>query len=44
LGWQSTGTPMSQLLADNGLPAMPQSAGDSNSVSVADTIYYTSSK
>jgi methyltransferase (TIGR00027 family) len=41
LGWQSTGKPMSQLLADNGLPAMPQS---NDSVSMADTIYYTSIK
>jgi methyltransferase (TIGR00027 family) len=41
LGWQSTGTPMSQLLADNGLPAIPQG---NDSVSVADTIYYSSLK
>jgi methyltransferase (TIGR00027 family) len=41
LGWQSTGKPMSQLLADNGLPAMPQG---NDSVSMADTIYYTSIK
>jgi methyltransferase (TIGR00027 family) len=39
LGWRSVGTPMSQLLADNGLAAIPQS---NDSVSVADTIYYTS--
>jgi methyltransferase (TIGR00027 family) len=41
LGWRSVGTPMSQLLADNGLAAIPQS---NDSVSVADTIYYASSK
>jgi methyltransferase (TIGR00027 family) len=41
LGWQSTGKPMSQLLADNGLPAIPQG---NDSVSMADTIYYTSTK
>jgi methyltransferase (TIGR00027 family) len=41
LGWRSTRTPMSQLLADNGLPSIPQS---NDSVSMADTIYYTSSK
>jgi methyltransferase (TIGR00027 family) len=39
LGWQSTGARMSQLFADNGLTALPQIA---DSVSVADTIYYTS--
>jgi methyltransferase (TIGR00027 family) len=41
LGWHSTGTPMSQLLADNGLAPIPQG---NDSVSVADTIYYTSIK
>ncbi len=41
LGWRSTGRPMSELLADNGLPAIPQG---NDSVSVADTIYYTSVK
>ena len=41
LGWQSTGKPMSQLVADNGLPPMPQG---NDSVSLADTIYYTSTK
>jgi methyltransferase (TIGR00027 family) len=41
LGWQSTGKPMSQLLDENGLPAIPQG---NDSVSVADTIYYTSIK
>ena len=39
LGWHTVGTPMSQLLADNGLTAIPQ---NTDSVSVADTIYYTS--
>jgi methyltransferase (TIGR00027 family) len=41
LGWRSSGQPMSELLADNGLPAIPQG---NDSVSVADTIYYTSIK
>lgn len=41
LDWRSTGRPMSQLLADHGRPTPPQSA---DSVSVADTIYYTSIK
>jgi methyltransferase (TIGR00027 family) len=41
LGWRSVGTPMSQLLADNGLAAIPQS---NDSVSMADTVYYTSRK
>lgn len=39
LGWQSTGARMSELFAANGLTALPQIA---DSVSVADTIYYTS--
>jgi len=39
LGWRSVGTQMSQLLADHGLTAIPQS---NDSVSVADTIYYSS--
>jgi methyltransferase (TIGR00027 family) len=39
LGWQSVGTPMSQLLAENGLEALPQTH---DSVSMADTIYYRS--
>jgi hypothetical protein len=39
LGWESTGMQMSELLADNGLEAMPQMH---DSVSMADTIYYTS--
>ncbi|UQX10942.1 SAM-dependent methyltransferase [Candidatus Mycobacterium methanotrophicum] len=41
LGWHSTGRPMSDLLADNRLPPVPQT---NDSVSMADTIYYTSSK
>jgi methyltransferase (TIGR00027 family) len=41
LGWRSTGQPMSQLLAEHGLPPVPQT---SDSVSMADTIYYTSTK
>lgn len=39
LGWQSVGTPMAQLLADNGLTAIPQT---NDSMSMADTVYYTS--
>lgn len=39
LGWRSVGTKMSQLLADNGLTAVPQS---NDSVTMADTIYYAS--
>ncbi|MGH3524963.1 MAG: class I SAM-dependent methyltransferase, partial [Mycobacterium sp.] len=39
MGWQSVGTSASQLLADNGLAAIPQ---NTDSVSVADTVYYTS--
>jgi methyltransferase (TIGR00027 family) len=41
LGWASVGKPMSQLLNDHGLPPVPQT---SDSVSMADTIYYTSTK
>jgi methyltransferase (TIGR00027 family) len=41
LGWQSTGRPMSQLLDENGLAPIPQG---NDSVSMADTIYYTSIK
>jgi methyltransferase (TIGR00027 family) len=41
LGWRSTGTPMSQLLADNGLAPIPHG---NDSVSMADTIYYSSIK
>jgi methyltransferase (TIGR00027 family) len=41
LGWASVGKPMSQLLADYGLPPVPQTT---DSVSMADTIYYTSTK
>ncbi|MCK8646859.1 class I SAM-dependent methyltransferase [Mycobacterium colombiense] len=39
LGWQSHGTRMTELLADSGLDAIPQT---NDSVSVADTIYYSS--
>lgn len=39
LGWRTEGTPMSRLLADFGLSAIPQT---NDSVSVADTVYYTS--
>ncbi len=39
LGWRSVGSRMSQLLADNGLAAIPQHY---DSVSMADTVYYTS--
>ena len=39
LGWQTVGTPMRQLLADNGFPEIRQA---NDSVSVADTIYYAS--
>ncbi|GAB3022341.1 SAM-dependent methyltransferase [Mycobacterium bourgelatii] len=39
LGWRSVGTPMSQLLAEFGLQAVPQSH---DSVSMADTVYYRS--
>jgi methyltransferase (TIGR00027 family) len=39
LGWQSVGIRMSQLLADNGLAAIPE---NNDSVSMADTIYYSS--
>jgi methyltransferase (TIGR00027 family) len=41
LGWRSIGRPMSALLAEHGLPPFPQA---SDSVSMADTIYYTSTK
>jgi methyltransferase (TIGR00027 family) len=41
LGWHSVGQPMSQLLAEHGLPPVPHT---SDSVSMADTIYYTSTK
>lgn len=41
LGWRSDGKPMSQLLADHDLPPFSQG---SDSVSMADTIYYTSIK
>jgi methyltransferase (TIGR00027 family) len=39
LGWRSVGTPISRLLADNGLAAMPHS---SDWTPMADTVYYTS--
>jgi methyltransferase (TIGR00027 family) len=39
LGWRTTGTPMSQLLADHGLAVIPR---NDDSVSVADTVYYSS--
>ena len=39
LGWRTIGTPMRQLLADNGLASIPQK---DDSVSVADTVYYSS--
>ena len=41
LGWRSVGKPMSQLLEDHGMPPVPQT---SDSVSMADTVYYTSTK
>lgn len=39
LGWQSSGTQMSELLAEHGLDLVPQAH---DSVTMADTIYYTS--
>jgi O-methyltransferase involved in polyketide biosynthesis len=39
LGWETVGAQMSELLADGGLAAIPQT---NDSVSVADTVYYTS--
>ena len=39
LGWRTVGTPMRQLLADHDLAPVPQ---NSDGVSVADTVYYTS--
>ena len=39
LGWRSEGIRMTELLADSGLDAIPQT---NDSVSVADTIYYSS--
>jgi methyltransferase (TIGR00027 family) len=41
LGWRSEGVRMTQLLADSGLDAIPQT---NDSVSVADTIYYSSER
>lgn len=38
LGWRTVGAPMSRLLADNGLAAIPQG---NDSVSLADTVYYS---
>ena len=38
LGWRSVGTPMSQLLANNGLETLAQTH---DSVSMADTVYYS---
>jgi methyltransferase (TIGR00027 family) len=40
LGWRSVGTPMSRLLADTGLAAMPHSSDWA--VPMADSVYYTS--
>src|ERR1700756_2310288 len=40
LGWRSVGTPMSRLLADNGLAAIPHSSDWA--VPMADSVYYTS--
>ncbi len=37
LGWRSVGTPMTELLAENDLDAIPQ---HHDSVSMADTVYY----
>jgi methyltransferase (TIGR00027 family) len=39
LGWQTVGTPMTQLLADNGLAPIAQ---HHDSVSIANTVYYSS--
>lgn len=41
LGWRSEGVRMTQLLAGSGLDAIPQT---NDSVSVADTIYYSSER
>jgi methyltransferase (TIGR00027 family) len=41
LGWRSVGKPMSELLVEYDLPPVPQG---NDSVSMADTIYYTSTK
>jgi methyltransferase (TIGR00027 family) len=38
-GWRSVGKTMSELMSENGLAAPPQ---DTDSVSMSDTIYYTS--
>ncbi len=39
LGWQTVGTPMTQLFVDNGIAAIPQ---NNDSVSIANTVYYSS--
>jgi methyltransferase (TIGR00027 family) len=41
-GWTSAGTPMSQLLADNGFPAIPQANDDD--VTMNGVVYYTSTR
>jgi methyltransferase (TIGR00027 family) len=41
-GWTSVGTPMSQLLADNGFPAIPQANDDD--VTMNGVVYYTSTR
>jgi methyltransferase (TIGR00027 family) len=41
LGWRSVGRQMSQLLVEHGRPPVPEST---DSVSMGDTIYYTSTK
>jgi methyltransferase (TIGR00027 family) len=41
-GWTSVGTPMSQLLADNGFPAIPQASDDD--VTMNGVVYYTSTR
>ncbi|MDF2827506.1 MAG: hypothetical protein K0R01_789 [Mycobacterium sp.] len=41
-GWSSIGTPMGQLLADNGFPAIPQANDDD--VTMNGVVYYTSTR
>jgi methyltransferase (TIGR00027 family) len=41
-GWSSVGTPMGQLLADNGFPAIPQANDDD--VTMNGVVYYTSTR
>jgi methyltransferase (TIGR00027 family) len=41
-GWTSVGTPMGQLLADNGFPAIPQASDDD--VTMNGVVYYTSTR